>query len=111
MDPYQQQHLAGIMAGFGTIFLLFGLVVFGFLIFCLWRIFTKAGLSGALSLLVLIPGLGSIVVLCILAFARWNVVPVPPQYGALPPAGYLPPFPPQPPVYPPSGYPPQGPAA
>ena len=119
MDPDQQQHLAGMMAGFGAMIFLFAFAVIALLIFLFWRVFTKAGLAGPLALLVLIPGVGWIIVLCILAFARWNVVPAPPQYGALPPGGYPPQFPPQTPTYPPqnlsttypqaSGSPPQGP--
>lgn len=95
MDPYQQnQHVQGLIAGMGIFFVFVMLLFFAFMIFCFWRIFTKAGMAGPLSLLVLIPGVGSIVVLCILAFARWNVVPVAP-YGALPPS-YPPPYPPPP---------------
>ena len=97
MDPNQQQHIQGLVAGMGVFFMFFMLLVFAFLIFCFWRIFTKAGLAAPLAFLVLIPGIGSIVVLCILAFARWNVVPAPPQYGALPPG-----YPPYPPTYPPA---------
>ena len=41
------------------------------LIVPLWRIFRRAGLNPAFSLLVLIPLLGSLVVLAILAFAPW----------------------------------------
>lgn len=41
----------------------------------LWRIFSRAGLSPAWSLLILIPG-GAIIVALILAFARWpNTAP------------------------------------
>lgn len=100
MDP-QQQHAANLIAGMGfgivAIALLIGLAILVFLIFLLWRIFTKAGLAGPLALLVLVPGVGSLIVLCILAFARWNVVPAPPAYGALPPG-----YPPPPQVYPPA---------
>ena len=99
MDQYQQQHMAGLMAGMGAFFFLIVLLFFVFMIFCFWRIFTKAGLAGPLSLLVLIPGVGTLVVLCILAFARWNVVPAPPAYGTLPP-NYPPPYPPAPPAPP-----------
>jgi len=97
MDP-QQQHIQTMIAGMGVFFMFFMMIVFAFLIFCFWRIFTKAGLAGPLALLILVPGVGGIVVLCILAFARWNVVPAPSQYGALPP-GYPPPYPP---TYPPN---------
>jgi heme/copper-type cytochrome/quinol oxidase subunit 2 len=97
MDQYQQQqHIAALMASMGVFFFLIVLVFAIFFIFCFWRIFTKAGMAGPLALLVLIPGIGSLIVVCILAFARWNVVPAPPQYGALPPS-YPPPYPPAPP--------------
>jgi hypothetical protein len=98
MDP-QDQHAANLMAGMGVGVLLVGFVVIfaflAFMVYLLWRIFTKAGMSGALSLLVFIPGFGGLIVLCILAFAEWKVVPVA-QYVALPPA-----YPP-PPSYPPA---------
>jgi uncharacterized membrane protein YhaH (DUF805 family) len=99
MDP-QQQHAANMLAGMGIgfigfVFLLILLFLI-FTVFCLWRIFTKAGLSGALSLLIFIPGIGSLVVLCVLAFADWKVTP-------LVPAPYYPPaYPPTPPAYPPT---------
>jgi uncharacterized membrane protein YhaH (DUF805 family) len=99
MDQYQQQHVQALIASMGAFFFLIVLAFAVFFVFLFWRIFVKAGLAGPLALLVLIPGIGSLVVLCILAFANWNVVPVPPQYGALPP-GYPPP--PPPPSYPPA---------
>ncbi len=37
----------------------------------LWRIFARAGLNPLLSLLVLVPYLGPIVVTIVLAFAHW----------------------------------------
>ena len=96
MDPYQQNpHIQAMMASMGVVFMLFGLVFAVFMIFLFWRIFTKAGLAGPLALLFLVPAVGWIIVPCILAFARWNVVPVPPQFGALPP--HYPPYPPYPP--------------
>jgi hypothetical protein len=36
-----------------------------------WRIFTRAGFSGALSLLHFVPVVGSLVVMAILAFSDW----------------------------------------
>ena len=48
------------------------------------RIFTKAGMAGPLALLLLIPGVGGLVVLCVLAFGQWRVAPVAP-------ASYYPP--------------------
>lgn len=92
MDPQQQQHLAGIAAGFMGIFFLFGIAIAAFAVFLFWRIFTKAGLSGPLALLVLVPGVGWIIALCILAFSEWPVTPIPsaPYY----PPVYPPPAPP-----------------
>ena len=104
MDPQQQQQVAAMAASMGVAFLLFGLAISAFLVFLLWRIFTKAGLAGAFSLLVLIPGLGALIVLCILAFSEWKVVPVASEYS-----GGLPSYPP--PSYPPANYPPNGPPA
>ena len=115
MDPQQQQAInqfASLGAGFVAVAMLFGLAFVAFAIFLFWRVFTKAGLSGPLSLIVLIPGIGWLIVLCILAFSEWKVVPAPNQY-----TGMMPPYPPSgyppagPPSYPPSGYPPQGPSA
>jgi uncharacterized membrane protein YhaH (DUF805 family) len=101
MDPQQTNQFAGMIAGMMGMFLLVGLVFTAFFIFLFWRILTKAGLSGPLALLILIPGIGYIIVLCILAFSDWQVVPAPPQYGYAPPPSSYPP-PPPPPAYPPA---------
>jgi heme/copper-type cytochrome/quinol oxidase subunit 2 len=96
MDPQQQsQQVAHIILAMMPMFLLFGLAVMAFLIFLFWKVLTKAGLSGPLSLLVLLWPIGPLIVLCILAFSDWKVAPIPP------PAYYPPSYPP-PPVYPPS---------
>jgi uncharacterized membrane protein YhaH (DUF805 family) len=74
--PYQYQgaEAAGIGAliamGCGTIL---GIAVFIFFIYCYWKICAKAGYSGALSLLNLVPIVGSIIVVCILAFGKWPI--------------------------------------
>lgn len=36
-----------------------------------WRIFQRAGLNPALSLLLLIPLVGYIIALCVLGFSKW----------------------------------------
>ena len=60
-----------------------------------WFILKKAGFSPWLSLLCLIPSLGTLVLLYVLAFAEWKVIPAPQ-------AAYPPPYPPPPmPPYPP----------
>ena len=60
-----------------------------------WFILKKVGFTPWLCLLCLIPTLGTLVLLYVLAFAEWKVVPAP-QAGWPPPT----PYPPQPP-YPP----------
>ncbi len=70
---------------------LFGLVMAALVLIPLWRICGKAGFSPWLSLLIFLP-LGAPILLYVLAFARWRVVPAP-QLGA----GY--------PAYPPASYP------
>ena len=59
----------------GTVALL--LLAIGHLLFALlliiptWRIFVRAGFSGALSLLHLVPFVGLLVIMAILAFSEW----------------------------------------
>ncbi len=62
---------AGLLAGFACVYIVLVLGITAFFIFCLWRIFTKAGYSGAMALIALLPGLGPIICLCILAFGNW----------------------------------------
>jgi hypothetical protein len=62
---------AGLVA---TVFLIYAIVFLGVILFgvwIFWRIFEKAGFSGALSLLTLIPGIGHFICVLILAFSRW----------------------------------------
>jgi len=60
-----------------------------------WFILKKAGFSPWLSLLCIVPSLGTLVLLYVLAFAQWKVVPAP-QMVYVP----APPYPPQPPIPP-----------
>ncbi len=46
------------------------ILIMGFSVLVWWRIFSKAGYSGALGLLILIPVVNLIAV-CVLAFAQW----------------------------------------
>ena len=68
------------------------LAIVAFTIWVYWRIFTKAGYNGAMSLLNLIPGVGQFISMLILAFGRW---PIEDQLDALravgPPAAAPPP--------------------
>ncbi len=84
MDTQQAQNFGAMMAGMTGILMIFVFGGLAFVIFLFWRIFTKAGMAGPLALLLLIPGIGGVVVLCILAFGQWRVAP-------LPPAPYYPP--------------------
>ena len=56
-------------------FAIIGIIALASIIFSViiyWRIFSKAGFSGALSLLMFVP-IANIVMLCILAFAEWPI--------------------------------------
>ena len=59
-----------------------------------WFILKKAGFSPWLALMCIVPSLGTLVLLYVLAFAQWKVMPVP-QMGYAPPYPQ-PPLPPQP---------------
>lgn len=98
MDPQQApaMHATAVML---PIFFLFVLIVMALIIVPLWKICSKAGLSGPLSLLALIPGIGMLITLYIIAFSDWKIV--------APTVTYQQPYPPSP--YPPTGYPPQSP--
>jgi uncharacterized membrane protein YhaH (DUF805 family) len=96
MDPNQINHMSGAIAGMMGFFVLFGLAITAFFVFLFWRILAKAGLSGPLALLVLVPGIGPLIPLCILAFSEWRVVPAATPYGGLQP------YPPPPTSYPPA---------
>ncbi len=52
--------------------LIFSMVAIIFSAVVYWRIFSKAGYSGAMGLLMFIP-IANIVVLCILAFGEWPI--------------------------------------
>ena len=89
-DPEQVMRM---MAAIIPIFLIFMLVGMAIVIVPCWFICKKAGFSPWLSLLNMVP-LGNLILLYILAFADWRVVPAPvpgwaPSYPAQPP------FPPQ----------------
>ena len=71
------------------IFLAYVLVVALIMVPC-WFILKKAGFSPWLALLCLLPSLGTLVLLYVLAFAEWKVVPAP-HVAWQPPAPYPPP--------------------
>jgi len=82
-----QRMVLGFMAIL-PVFILIGLLV---VIIPVWFICKKAGFSPWLSLLCAVP-LGNLILLYVLAFSEWKVVPVP-QAPYMPPP--YPPYPPQ----------------
>jgi hypothetical protein len=113
--------VAAAFSAFALGYCVFILAIFAFMIFIFWRIFKKTGQNGAMSLITLIPGIGAIIVLCILAFGKWPIETEVEQHrmmrGGIPPTPAPPNYPgyaqsgqPQPPYmqYPtPPQYPPQ----
>lgn len=73
MDNSNSATAASFLA---TFFLIYGIVIVGIVVFTIWvywRIFAKAGFNGALSLLNLVPGVGPLICMIILAFGRWPI--------------------------------------
>ena len=72
MTPDQQQSLvaAGTTFFLVTTIISVALIIFAIVIY--WRIFAKAGYSGALGLLMFIP-IANIIVICVLAFGEWPI--------------------------------------
>lgn len=59
---------------FWAVIMILVLAVLAFQIWLFWRIFSKAGYNGAMSLLILIPAFGALIVLCMLAFGNWPIL-------------------------------------
>ena len=91
-DPEMVQRILMVMI---PIILIFFLVAIVIVMVPFWFILKKAGFTPWLCLVCLIPSLGTLVLLYVLAFADWKVAPAP-QYGWMP----QPPNPPQPPTPP-----------
>jgi hypothetical protein len=65
--------------------------IVAFMVWVYWRIFSKAGYNGALSLLNLVPGVGPLICVCILAFGRWPIEDaLAAAHGGTPPSPYSP---------------------
>ncbi len=62
----------GALTGIFLTSAIFSLIVIIFAVIIYWRIFSKAGYSGALSLLMFVP-IANIIVLCVLAFGDWPI--------------------------------------
>jgi hypothetical protein len=90
-DPEQIRHIA---MGFLAILPFFILVALAILILPFWFICKKAGFSPWLSMLNIVP-LGNLILIYVLAFSDWKVMPAPQIYWQP-----QPPFPPQPPLPP-----------
>jgi hypothetical protein len=88
--------VGGIIAAVIGVYVVFYLIQALIFIIPTWFISKKAGFSPWLSLLCLFP-LTGLILLYVLAFAEWKVVPAPPPVWQ-----QQPPYPPRPP------YPPQG---
>ena len=90
-DPAAIQHMALAMMAILPIIILVALAV---IIVPFWFICKKAGFSPWLSLLNIIP-LGNLILIYVLAFADWKVMPAPQAYWPQPPYPPPPTFPPQ----------------
>jgi hypothetical protein len=91
-DP-QMFNNGGILAAIIGFYFVFFIIFMAIVIIPFWFILKKAGFSPWLSLINLVP-LGTLILLYVVAFAEWKVIPAPQV------AWNAPPFPPQPP-YPP----------
>ena len=93
MNPDTQQ-LHGIIAAVIGFYLVFFVIIMAAIIIPFWFILKKAGFSPWLSLINLVPTFGTFILLYIVAFAEWKVIPAP-QMTWQPPYPPQPPFPPQ----------------
>lgn len=69
---YNNSQLNATLTSFGLIFGIIALVSIILTIVIWWRIFSKAGYSGALGLLMLVP-IANLVMILILAFGEWPI--------------------------------------
>ncbi len=103
---------SGVLASFFIVYFLVLGAILVFFVWLYWRIFEKAGYSGALSLINLFPGVGNLACVLILAFGQWPIEqrlagvqgggtfvppPPPPTPPAPPTLNPTPPPPPPPP--------------
>ncbi len=83
-DQAQITHMMAAFLPFIGLAIIFGWAI---IIIPFWQIFKKAGMGGALSLLMIIP-LVNIIMIYVLAFSRWKVVPAPDYAAPYPPTAY-----------------------
>lgn len=74
----QMNQQAAMLHSMGPFMLVFMIICVAIYLVPMWVIFKKAGFAPALSLLMVIPLL-NVIMLYVLAFAPWKVVPAPPQ--------------------------------
>jgi RsiW-degrading membrane proteinase PrsW (M82 family) len=91
-DANQMHSIIAAIIGF---YMVFFVVLMAIVILPFWFILKKAGFSPWLSLINVVP-LGTLILLYIVAFGEWRVIPVPPVAWQPP----YPPYPPQPPLPP-----------
>jgi hypothetical protein len=89
-DSPNPNMVAGIIAAYLLFFAVFYVIAVVLVMIPTWFICKKAGFSPWLSLLCLLPSLGMLILLYVLAFAEW-----PSQRIAPPALAYAPPAPPQ----------------
>lgn len=92
---------SGFLASFFIVYFAILAAILVFFVWLYWRIFEKAGYSGALSLINLFPGVGNLACVLILAFGQW---PIEQRLAGVQGGGSFTP-PPAPPSPPPSGPP------
>lgn len=93
-DAMQQSmhHALGVLI---PILFIVSVIAVAMIVIPFWFICKKAGLSPWLTLLNFLPG-GGLVLIYVLAFAEWKVVPAPQMFPY--PLPYQPPYPPAPPT-------------
>jgi heme/copper-type cytochrome/quinol oxidase subunit 2 len=68
----QTQAIQALLSTFGLIAGIISIAAIVFSVIIYWRIFAKAGYSGAMGLLMFVP-IANIIVLCVLAFGEWPI--------------------------------------
>jgi len=96
-DPEAVRHIVMAMLAILPFVILVGVAIV--MVPC-WLILKKAGFSPWLALLCIVPNLGTLVLLYILAFADWKVVPAPQTFWPPQPPYPPPPSPQEPPAPP-----------
>jgi uncharacterized membrane protein YbhN (UPF0104 family) len=93
---YDQAAGMAALLGGGT-FLIFSLIFLVILVGIYYLIINKTGYNPWLSLLILIPGLGGLIIIIMLAFTEWPIQREVRELRARAGGGYSPPPPPYPP--------------